>query len=779
MSSTSNRLSPVHSSLPGDADSRDAALRRAVSFARLGVLQCDAHGGVRWADGNAADLLELVEAPRNGTPEGAPVCLDLPFVLEMCGPADDAPWKLALENGQVRGALTRLRTAKDHVCTLLVHGYRLEPDVASRLGAVVELVVQPEPETLEQNPDAYAVVFEGVSDGIVVRDAQTDAVVDIDDQLAKILLLSAEASVQKPGQTSTLPADESNQEAARRIRLAAAGEPQLFEWPAVRADGQRVCLEVSCKRVRIGGLPRLLAVVRDITEQKAAEHRLRRSEERFRAVVNRTHDIVCMLDTSGRFTFISARGEETVGYAVREWQGKSFAPLVHPDDLDKAMDAFTRALGRESVNRQVRLIDAQGRTRQLMIAAEPLWEEGKVVGVLGLGRDTTEQSRLEDELHKAQRLESLGLLAGGIAHDFNNILTAIVGSVTLAKQMRTRPEVFLEALEMAEKACIRARDLTQQLLTFSRGGAPVRKPGLVGELLRETADFSLRGTNVRAELDLQPGLWWVEMDAGQMSQVIHNLLINAAQATLGGGTVRLRAYNCEIGPGDKHEHALAVGRYVGVAVTDHGHGIAPEHLTRVFDPYFSTKTEGSGLGLATSFSIVRRHGGHIEVSSTHGQGATFVLYLPATEAQPSQPEEIPVVPRVGAGRVLLMDDEEMVRQVGGKMLELLGYDVVRAREGGEAIRLYERAQALGAPFDAVVLDLTVPGGMGGKDTAARLRGLDSDARLIASSGYSSDPVMANHAAYGFDGVLAKPYLPDEIQKVLLRVSRHRAGTTIP
>ena len=513
--------------------------------------------------------------------------------------------------------------------------------------------------------------------------------------------------------------------------------------------------------------------MRDITERKRTEQKLLASQERYRAIIEASHDIIWALDTQGNFTFVNKQAEELTGFRFRDWEGKSFAPIIYPEDLAKAQHSLARTMRGKPVRYEVRVSDARGRVRRLRANLEPLWENGSIVGMVGLGTDITEQTRLEDELHKAQKLESLGLLAGGIAHDFNNILTAVLGGITLAKRSTHKPEQQLETLEMAEKACLRARELTQQLLTFSRGGAPVRRPGSIAELLQETARFALRGSNVRCDLSLQQDLHLVEMDAGQMSQVVNNLLLNAAQAMPEGGTVGLCAENFEVFEQDCHLPTLQPGWYVRISVHDAGRGIPQEHLPNIFDPYFTTKPNGTGLGLATSYSIVRRHEGYIDVESKPGSGTTFHIYLPSTSRTRPLSEEPPIPESKRGGRVLMMDDDAMVREVGAEMLRILGFDVVLAHDGGTAIEIYRDALEAGQRFDAVILDLTVPGGMGGKETAGILRRLDPDARLIASSGYSTDPVMASHRKYGFDGVVAKPYVPEDLDRAMGQVFRAR------
>jgi nitrogen-specific signal transduction histidine kinase/CheY-like chemotaxis protein len=397
------------------------------------------------------------------------------------------------------------------------------------------------------------------------------------------------------------------------------------------------------------------------------------------------------------------------------------------------------------------------------------------VGVVLVFRDQTEQRRLEEEAQKVQRLESLGILAGGIAHDFNNLLTGISGNVSLARVTLPPSEPAVARLVEAEKAVVRARDLTQQLLTFSKGGAPVRKTASIGEVILDSVGFALTGSAARCEVSVPDDLWAVAVDEGQINQVLHNLILNADQAMPMGGVIRVKAENVDVG--ERHPYPVAPGRHVRITVEDTGTGIHPEHLPRIFDPYFTTKQKGSGLGLSISYSIIRRHSGYIFVKSELGAGTTFYLYLPASRPEaPRVPKTEPAIPR-GEGRVLVMDDEDIVASVAKAMLEHLGYQVEVTRDGAEAIEAWRRAHHGGKPFDALLMDLTVAGGMGGLEAVRRIRDEDPGVRAIVSSGYSSDPVMSQHERYGFCGVATKPYRIDELALVVSAACRPASDAT--
>jgi signal transduction histidine kinase/ActR/RegA family two-component response regulator len=400
----------------------------------------------------------------------------------------------------------------------------------------------------------------------------------------------------------------------------------------------------------------------------------------------------------------------------------------------------------------------QERTAELLAArdmAEASARELKAANKK-LCREIVERKRAEDELLKTQKLESLGVFAGGIAHDFNNIFTAILGNLSFARMQISPSDKIAKRLEECEKATMRASELTRHLLTFARGGEPAKKLINTTLLIKEATSLVLLGSNVVSAIDLADDLWCVKADAGQLSQALHNLLINARQAMCENGEVTVRGANETMAPDNPQR--LPPGAYVKIIVEDDGCGIPQENLGRIFDPYFTTKSQGSGLGLASVYSIVKRHGGTIEVSSTVRVGSSFTIYLPAS------PDRIPeaavvkkVAESVSGGRVLIMDDEEIIREIVAEILQYLGYYVESCSDGREAVDRFRKARESNTPFSVVILDLTVPGGMGGKEAAPLILEVDPDAVLIVSSGYSNDPVIANYRHYGFRGVISKPF----------------------
>jgi len=406
----------------------------------------------------------------------------------------------------------------------------------------------------------------------------------------------------------------------------------------------------------------------------------------------------------------------------------------------------------EALNEELE-IRVQQRTAELRAAAEQL-------------RAEMEQRRqVEDELLRARKLESLGSMAGGIAHDFNNFLTVIQGNIELARMQLPAGSTLEKRLDQMTAACKRASTLASQLLTFAKGGEPVRRVVSIARLVTEAVDLARVGTPVSIAVSVAGDLLPAPVDPGQIGQVLHNILQNAREALPEGGLIEVRAENV---PGCPPAEPR-----IEISIRDHGCGISPEVLPRIFDPYFSTRPGGSGFGLATAHAIVTKHGGRISVESTPGRGTLFTVNLPATlEAPEAEPAAVPA-PQSGTGRILAMDDEASLRTLVEAVLTQLGYEIRTARDGAEAIALYEEAKAAGQPYDAVLLDLTVSGGMGGVEAASKLRVLDPSAKLIVSSGYSDAPVLANFARYGFDAVVPKPWTAAALSEVLRKVLGRR------
>ncbi len=506
-------------------------------------------------------------------------------------------------------------------------------------------------------------------------------------------------------------------------------------------------------------------------ERNKFEKALSVEKERLLVTLRAIGDGVIATDNEGIIVLINREGERLTGWKQGEAEGRPLPEVFHiinqvtREKCENPVDKVLTTEGIVGLANHTVLISKDGTERILADSGAPIRDmDSNIIGVVLVFRDVTEMAILENERQRAQKLESLGILAGGIAHDFNNLLTAVLGNVSVAKIETTSDSNAYERLVEAERALIRSKDLTTQLLTFAKGGVPVKKLTSLSKLIGEASIFALRGSNVKCRISIADDLAPVEADDGQIAQVLNNLLINADQAMPEGGIVEIVGNNISLGK--RTSLPLDEGTYVKISVKDHGVGIQEKHLSTIFDPYFTTKQKGSGLGLATAHSIVKNHDGYIGVESRVGEGTTFHIYLPAGEGSVIGVEQEDDLITPGEGRVLLMDDEEIVRSAATGLIESLGYEVVLALDGAEAIRLYSEAIDSGNLIDAVIVDLTVPGGMGGKEAIGRLLEIDPDVKVIVSSGYSSDPIMANFREYSFKGCLAKPYRLVDLGKVL-------------
>jgi len=519
----------------------------------------------------------------------------------------------------------------------------------------------------------------------------------------------------------------------------------------------------------------MVGVIFDVTAARQAETELAAEKERLAVTLGSMTEGVITVGAQGRVLFMNKAAAELSQWDAAEAVGR---PI---EDVCSFQDSVTE----RGVALELSSVIGQGVHRELPKNTQlkgrlgrPRLVEGRVisvsnssskrVGAVIVLRDVTERQRMEEQLHRAAKMESIGILAGGIAHDFNNILTAILSNLTLIELDMAGAPGTGQMLADAIHATKRAGELTQQLLTFSKGGDPVRAAVQLSEVVREAATFSNRGSSVRTEFEFPQDLWPADVDKAQIGQVVQNLVINAIQAMPLGGSVWIKASNRTIEPGS--HSVLQGGDYVCISVADSGSGISPENIEKIFDPYFTTKLQGNGLGLATVFSIVRRHQGHIEVSSVLGKGSAFTFFLPAAKDATLRVSAHPFFEGASKrARVLFMDDEEPIIRVAEKLMQLMGLDFESAPDGRKAIEAYRAASEAGRPFDLVVMDLTIPGGMGGREAISELLRFDPSVRAIVSSGYSSDLAMSDFREHGFRGMVAKPYDISELASIIRSV----------
>ena len=565
---------------------------------------------------------------------------------------------------------------------------------------------------------------------------------------------------------------KSGVELCRQLRARPRGDEMFILLVTARADTEDLeqALESGANDYLTKPIdPDLLNVrisvaerqIRELGERNQARVALLESSRTMANILENTTDGFFAVDSEWRITHFNARAEMMLGRTRAKVLGHKLWEKL-PEQGGSVFEAHYQRVMAERTSQEFEASDLSGK----------LWYEVRAYpsngGVSVFFRDISERKKIESDRLTTSKLESLGTLAGGIAHDLNNILTVISGNIGLA-QIEAAPDSggLLGYLSKAGQAAQHAAHLSSQLLTFSKGGTPLKKVVSIGELLEHSAEFSLYGSNLRADFDIAVDLWKAEVDAGQIEQVVNALVLNARDAMPHGGTVRIRARNVVF---DKPDAILPEGHYIKITITDRGPGIPDEMRSRIFDPYFTTKPTGTGLGLAISYSIVRKHGGLLNLEDSSPDGSAFAFYLRASDRKVSPPE-VRVTERAfhfNHQRVLVMDDEAAIRELTSQLLGTLGYEVTAVPDGLEAVRLYERALRRGEQFQAVILDATVRGGMGGLATIDRLRSMDPKVNAIICSGYSDEAALSEFLAYGFRGALPKPFTRSELADALQR-----------
>ncbi len=510
-------------------------------------------------------------------------------------------------------------------------------------------------------------------------------------------------------------------------------------------------------------------------ERDKADRELSAEKERLLVTLQSIGDGVISTDLEGRIVMMNGAAEKLTGYLQAEGLGKKLKDIYHiVDQRDKENIILTKILGLTELSEQRKILISRDGLEKIISDSISLihQSDGNPIGVVIAFRDITEKIKMDAEILKSRKIESVGVLAAGIAHDFNNILTSIIGNLGLVRISIDSKEMksIKKGVEQAEKAALRAKDLTRQLLTFSKGGAPIRTAVSIASIVHDTATFALHGSNAIAEFDIPENLSAIDADEGQISQVINNLVINAKQAMPNGGKIFISVKEYTLSQSmSRFGLQINPGRYIGITISDQGIGIPPEFLDKIFDPYFTTKESGTGLGLASSYSIIKNHNGLLTVSSQINIGTVFEIYLPVSEKQTRTKPNEGQDEFKGRGKILIMDDEDIIREMAVRILTRFGYTVEEASDGKEAIQKYEAAFHTGKTFDLVILDLTIPGGMGGRENIEHIRRTDPKSILVVSSGYSNDDLMANPEKFGINAVLSKPYTIESMTKIVREV----------
>ncbi|MCX8122981.1 MAG: PAS domain S-box protein [Spirochaetes bacterium] len=652
----------------------------------------------------------------------------------------------------------------------------------------------------------YRTLVENAHDGIIL--VQNGTIIYANAAFARIMGYSIEELTGMPIESIIAPTPLGQEVIIQyNNRLHQRQAKLQYEAQLKRKTGTIVDVLISAQLVALDGIPTSIAIITDISalkeaydtiqqqyeeiqsqyeeleainEEMARTHyelfdttnKLAEEKERLQATLHSIYDAVIATDLHGTIILTNERAENLTGKTFQELQGKpfnqvfSFKYMTTKEDFKDPVETILQH-GKLDTSGIALSLQTSEKNIIVELSGAPIYVEGKRIGTVIVVHDITDQYFLEKEIQKISKLESLSILAGGIAHDFNNLLTSVIGNLSILKVKLGDSSDNQKYIERIENAAQRAADLTKQLLTFSKGGEPIKEVASLEQIIHDTAQFTLSGSNVRCDIAIDHDLWNCEIDVGQISQVFHNLILNAAQSMPHGGTISITAHNY-IYDGSEQKPLLA-GKYIKISIKDQGVGIPKENISKIFDPFFTTKATGSGLGLATSYSIIKRHGGYIEVNSEIGKGSEFIIYLHATDKQSHHKGESPLQVSSAEGRILLMDDDFTIYEVASHMLEIYGFSVDWVENGEKAIAKYRESIGKGTPYDIIIMDLTVPGAMGGAQAVQEILEINPNAKVIVSSGYSNDPIMSHYHEYGFKGVIAKPYNIAEIIKVINQV----------
>ncbi|MBI5563086.1 MAG: PAS domain-containing protein [Deltaproteobacteria bacterium] len=765
---------PVHERRIAGLEESLRRLNDAYQIAAIGVWERDlAAGKTVWSDGvyrvfgyepggvevQADTFLETMH------PDDRPrVAAAMEDVIRSKGPFAEVDYRVSLPDGAER----------------IVHSkadirYGADGRAIRMIGTVQDVTeAKRAEERLRQSEEKFRHLMENNPVGIAVTNEDGDCM-EANPAIVRLFGYASKAEF------AAVPAYEHYHDIEERRKLYDAlkrdGGVKDFRVLARRKDGSVFPGSLtSVFQSSKDGKVELLSMFEDVTERRRHEEELKTTAELLREAQR-----IAQMGSwewnilTNRITW-SDEVYRMFGYEPAEFEVTydAFLKAVHPDDRAFVTRAVDEAVGgKKPYSIDHRIVLPDGEERIVHERGVVNYDGGRPARMVGTVQDVTERKHIEDELLRAQKLESIGELAGGIAHDFNNLLLGIVGNVSLAKNLVSPGDKIYKLLTNVENTAMRTKDLTRQLLTFSRGGEPVREAAPMEQLIKDCAGLVMRDSNVKCRFDLPKDLHHVEMDEGQIAQAFNNIILNArhAMAAEPGGAIEISGRNARVL--DSDHLPMPEGDYVKITVKDSGPGIPRKIIHRVFDPFFTTKDRASGLGLAISYSIIKKHNGHISVESKEGSGAWFHVYLPASprKASAAQAEEAPVR---GSGRVLVMDDEEVVRDVSGEMLKLLGYCAEFAVDGREAIELYRRASESGNPYAAIIMDLSIPGGVGGKEAITKLLEIDPGVKAIVSSGYSKDPIMSDFRKYGFSAVIAKPYRVAEFSRVVKTVVAGKA-----
>ena len=673
----------------------------------------------------------------------------------------DSAYELVEKNGFLKNYEVQCRHVSGSIIWIAVNIHKVTDGQDRTLyneGSVQDITERKWAEdALRQSEEKFRNLFNNAEVGMFRTRLDGSAVLDVNNKYLSILGLTHDDNI--IGKSSNSFWADLNEREEIIKKLTAQGRVDNFECRLIRKDGAVINCLTSMKLYPEPKGGKLEGSIVDVTERKRLQEELARSEALMSTAIENLPIIFYMIDRNGMFRLSIGAGLKGLGLEQNQVVGQSAFDIYK--EFPEITDSIHRSLGGEKVHFESHVAGSS----YLNICVPFSDQQGGFAGIVAVALDITERRRMEEELQKSQKLEALGLLAGGIAHDFNNLMGGIFGYIDIASE-ETKESNVTSYLSKAMNTIDRARALTRQLLTFAKGGGPVQQIGNLFPFVQETATFALSGANVSCHFEVPQDLWACNFDKNQIGQVIDNLIINAQQAMPVGGTIELSARNITLA--EKEHPILSKGNYIKISVKDCGIGIPKELIAKIFDPFFTTKATGHGLGLATCYSIVKKHEGCIDVESEPGKGSTFKVYLPASsEAAPE--ETLSIRRHKGTGTIIVMDDEEVIRTSTRKMLEIMGYNVVCKNDGKAVLDFFASETGAGHKFAGMLFDLTIPGGMGGIEAVAEIRKLGASGPqlpVIVLSGYSDDPAMKNPGKYGFSASLSKPFTMAELSEML-------------
>lgn len=646
------------------------------------------------------------------------------------------------------------------------HNNRLKRAVSTRTRELMTAL-----NSLKESENRFRLMFDKHGAPMLLIDAESYDIIDANDAAVKFYGYTKEQFKHLNLEDLDIETD-SLEKKKGRIKAVIDGETNYFQLKHKLSDNTIRDVENYAVSINYSdGQTAIFNIIHDITERKTARQDLYNEKERLAVTLRCIGDGVITTCIKGYVRILNKKAEELTGYTQKQAEGRHISEVfniisaITNEPMENPLNRILETKDVVFLSDNVILISKDQTKRNIADSAAPIRDDkGVIIGMVLVFRDVTERKKMEEEIIKNKNLESIGVLAGGIAHDFNNLLTGILGNIMLAKSKVSPTLPAFYNLTEAEKASLKAKSLTSKILTFASGGSPVKSIGNISEIVKEGARSILRKYNNDIELKADNNLFDIEFDKEQIIQAVNNIILNASEAMSHSEKVHININN--VNKDELSDIPLDGDTFIKISVTDKGSGIPQKNLPKIFDPYFSTKPTGTGLGLASSYSIIKKHGGHISVVSKEKVGTTFFIYLPTTEKSISSFEYTSKADKGNLGKVLIMDDDDIVRKVCSEMLEAIGYETVTALDGETAVELYKNHKNSEKPFDIVIFDLMVPGRMGGQEAMKRLIEFDPKIKGIVASGYSNDEVMANYRKYGFAKAVLKPFRMDELRNAV-------------